>query len=189
MKRFLSLFLCLLMIFALCSCSKGKTYKAVITVENYGEIKLELDGKAAPITVENFVELAKSGFYDGLTFHRVVDNFMIQGGDPKFDCTGGSDKTIKGEFFQNGYKNPISHTRGVISMARGAYDNDSASSQFFICQTDCSASLDGMYAAFGKVTEGMEIVDKICKDCTTGNEIGLLPREDQPTITSIKIIE
>ena len=169
--------------------AKSKTYKAEIVVENYGTIKLELDGKAAPITVENFVKLAKSGFYDGLTFHRVVNNFMIQGGDPNFDCTGGLSETIKGEFFLNGYKNPISHTRGVISMARSGYSNDSASCQFFICQVDCSEYLDGMYAAFGKVTEGMDIVDQICQDCTTGDESGVLPREDQPTITSIKIIE
>ena len=189
MKKIICLLLAVLMVFSLCACSKGKTYKAVITVENYGEIKLELDGKAAPITVENFVNLAKSGFYDGLTFHRVVDNFMIQGGDPKFDCTGGSDKTIKGEFFLNGYKNPISHVRGVISMSRNGFSNDSASSQFFICQTDCRETLDGRYAAFGRVTEGMEIVDQICKDCTTGNKAGVLPKEDQPVITTIKILD
>ena len=125
-------------------------------------IVIELDTKAAPITCENFENLVKSGFYDGLTFHRVVDDFMAQGGDPLGTGMGGSDETIKGEFSGNGVENPLSHTRGVISMAR-SMDPDSASSQFFICYTDDCKFLDGQYAAFGKVTEGMEVVDDFLK--------------------------
>ena len=106
---------------------------------------------------QNFEDLVSEGFYDGLTFHRVVDGFMAQGGDPKGNGTGGSDKTIKGEFSSNGVENTLSHQRGVVSMAR-SQDNDSASSQFFICYADCSF-LDGSYAAFGEVTEGMDVVD------------------------------
>ena len=112
----------------------------------------------APLTCENFEKLVKDGFYDGLTFHRIVDDFMAQGGDPKGDGTGGSGHTIKGEFSQNGVDNKLSHTRGVVSMAR-SQSYDSASSQFFICYSDSCSFLDGQYAAFGKVTEGMEIVD------------------------------
>ena len=132
-----------------------------IQIKDYGTIKAELDADVAPISVSNFVSLAKSGFYDGLTFHRIISGFMIQGGDPKGDGTGGSDKNIKGEFSANGVENSISHVRGTISMAR-AREYDSASSQFFIVHQD-SVYLDGQYAAFGKVTEGMEIVDQICE--------------------------
>lgn len=132
---------------------------AVIEMENGGIIKIELYPDQAPITVNNFVLLVKQGFYNGLTFHRVIEGFMIQGGDPKGDGTGGSSVTIKGEFQENGVNNTISHTRGVISMARGR-SMDSASSQFFIMHGD-SAGLDGKYAAFGKVIEGMDVVDKI----------------------------
>ncbi len=113
----------------------------------------------APITCENFENLVSDGFYDGLTFHRVVEDFMAQGGDPSGNGTGGSEQTIKGEFAQNGVENPLSHTRGVVSMAR-SQSPDSASSQFFICYTDDCTFLDGQYAAFGKVTEGMEVVDR-----------------------------
>lgn len=163
-------------------------YNAVITVEGYGEIHLELDGDTAPITVANFVKLAESGFYDGLTFHRVVNNFMIQGGDPKANGTGGSGETIKGEFANNGIKNNISHKRGTISMARST-DMNSASSQFFIVQAD-STHLDGDYAAFGHVTEGMDIVDKIAQNTPVEDSYtGLVAKENQPRITSIKIIE
>ena len=130
-----------------------------IEMENGGLIKLELYPDVAPITVENFVSLAKEGFYDGLIFHRVINGFMIQGGDPDGNGTGGSGKNIKGEFAQNGVENNISHVRGVISMAR-AKPMDSASSQFFIVQSD-STYLDGSYAAFGRVTEGMDVVDEI----------------------------
>ena len=119
--------------------------------------------KYAPITCENFEKLVTDGFYDGLTFHRVVDDFMAQGGDPEGTGMGGSDKNIKGEFSNNGVKNDLSHKRGVISMARNGFDMDSASSQFFICYTDCSQWLDGDYAAFGEVTEGMEVVDDFLK--------------------------
>ena len=134
-------------------------YKVEINVKDYGTIYLTLDGEQAPITVKNFVKLAKEGFYDGLTFHRVIDGFMIQGGDPDGDGTGGSSETIKGEFSSNGVDNTIKHERGVISMARSQAP-DSASSQFFIVHKT-SAHLDGNYAAFGKVTKGMEVVDKI----------------------------
>ena len=132
-----------------------------IKVKGYGTITLLLDATTAPTTVENFLALARSGFYDGLTFHRVMEGFMIQGGDPKADGTGNSSKTIYGEFSANGYaKNDLSHKRGVISMAR-ATPNDSASCQFFICNADASRSLDGSYAAFGYVINGMNIVDAI----------------------------
>lgn len=160
---------------------------AEINIENYGVIKVELDADLAPISVTNFVDLAKSGFYDGLTFHRIIDSFMIQGGDPDGNGTGGSDKTIKGEFSANGVENNLSHTRGVISMAR-AQDNDSASSQFFIVHQDYP-SLDGNYAAFGMVLEGMEIVDKICSDAVVEDKNGTVLKENQPVIISIKIIE
>ena len=131
-------------------------------MENGKKIKIELYPDIAPISCENFEKLVKSGFYDGLTFHRVVDGFMAQGGDPLGTGMGGSDETIKGEFSGNGVENPLSHTRGVISMAR-SMDPDSASSQFFICYTDDCKFLDGQYAAFGKVTEGMEVVDDFLK--------------------------
>lgn len=162
-------------------------HTAEIVVKDYGTIKLELDADTAPITVTNFVNLANDGFYNGLTFHRIIDGFMIQGGDPLGNGTGGSDTNIKGEFEQNGVKNDISHVRGVISMAR-SQDNDSASSQFFIVQAD-STYLDGQYAAFGHVTEGMEVVDAICEKMT---ELGLsdsIPAENQPIIETITIIE
>lgn len=138
------------------STEKYGTHHAVITVKDYGVIKLELDGDTAPITVKNFVELAKSGFYDGLTFHRIISGFMIQGGDPDGNGSGGSGKEIKGEFSFNGVENNIKHKRGVISMARSK-SYDSASSQFFIMHRDAE-HLDGQYAAFGHVTEGMEVV-------------------------------
>ena len=130
-----------------------------IEMENGGVIKLELDASAAPITVANFEKLVKEGFYDGLIFHRVIAGFMIQGGDPTGTGMGGSEEEIKGEFAANGVNNPISHKRGVISMARTQIP-DSASSQFFICHADATF-LDGQYAAFGHVTEGIEVVDEI----------------------------
>ena len=131
----------------------------IIEMENGDVIKIELDPSAAPITVANFTELVKEGFYDGLIFHRIIRGFMIQGGDPTGTGMGGSKKNIKGEFAANGVKNPLKHTRGVISMAR-AMNPDSASSQFFIMHQD-APHLDGSYAAFGKVVEGMEAVDRI----------------------------
>ena len=130
-----------------------------ITMENGGVIKLELYPDKAPITVENFEKLVKDGFYDGLIFHRVIRGFMIQGGCPKGNGTGGPGWHIKGEFASNGVKNDLKHTRGVISMAR-AQDPDSAGSQFFIMHAD-APHLDGQYAAFGKVVEGMDVVDAI----------------------------
>ena len=166
---------------------KYGTHHAVITVESYGEIKVELDGDTAPITVKNFVELAKSGFYDGLTFHRIISGFMIQGGDPEGNGTGGSGTTIKGEFSANGVENNISHKRGVISMAR-ATPYDSASSQFFIMHKD-GAHLDGQYAAFGHVTEGMEVVDKIAENTPVTDNNGTVLRENQPIIKSVVITD
>ena len=144
---------------SLASCSKKSTYYVKLEIRDYGDIILELDRDNAPITVDNFVSLVKSGFYDGLTFHRVIEGFMIQGGDPNGNGTGDSGKEIKGEFSSNGHNNKISHTRGVISMARGN-DYDSASCQFFIVHAD-SLYLDGKYAAFGYVIEGMDVVDAI----------------------------
>lgn len=158
-----------------------------IEVENYGTMTLELDADVAPITVTNFVNLANEGFYDGLTFHRIIAGFMIQGGDPLGNGTGGSDQEIKGEFASNGVENPISHERGVISMAR-AKAPDSASSQFFICHQD-SDFLDGNYAAFGYVTEGIEIVDKICEDTPVIDNNGTVEPENQPVINTIKVID
>lgn len=163
-------------------------HHAEITVKDMGVIKLELDADAAPITVTNFVNLAKDGFYDGLTFHRVINGFMIQGGDPEGNGTGGSGKDIKGEFSaNNGYNNPILHTRGVISMARST-DPDSASSQFFIMHADAT-HLDGQYAAFGKVTEGMDIVDKIATETPVIDSNGTVPAGYKPIIKTIKITD
>ena len=159
----------------------------VIKVKDDGNIKVELDADTAPISVTNFVKLAKQGFYDGLTFHRIIDGFMIQGGDPNGDGTGGSDETIKGEFSENGVENNISHVRGTISMARSS-ENDSASSQFFIVQSD-STYLDGQYAGFGTVTSGMDIVDKICKDTPVTDTNGTVEKENQPVIDSIKVVD
>ena len=133
--------------------------KVELVIKNFGSIKLELFPSVAPITVENFLKLVGEGFYNGLTFHRVIKGFMIQGGCPLGNGTGGSKNKIKGEFFSNGVVNPLMHTRGVISMARSMM-NDSASSQFFIMHKD-SPHLDGSYAAFGVVTEGIEVVDKV----------------------------
>lgn len=165
------------------------TVKAVIDVAGYGKIYLELDADTAPITVDNFVKLANSGFYNGLTFHRIVKDFIIQGGDPEADGTGGSEDKIKGEFSQNGVNNNISHTRGTISMARRPDDPNSASSQFFIVQKDATY-LDGGYAAFGRVTEGMDIVDKIIEETPIADTAtGFVEKTRQPCITSIKITE
>ncbi|MBP1573435.1 MAG: peptidylprolyl isomerase [Oscillospiraceae bacterium] len=135
-----------------------------IEMENGKKIKLELYPESAPITVANFEKLVKKGFYDGLCFHRVINGFMIQGGDPLGNGTGGADEDIKGEFAANGVKNDIKHVRGVISMARSMMPN-SASSQFFIMHKD-APHLDGQYAAFGKVVEGIEVVDEIAEVAT-----------------------
>ncbi len=166
--------------------TKGK-HHAKIKVKNYGTIEVELDGDTAPITVANFIKLVNEKFYDGLTFHRIMSGFMIQGGDPLGNGTGGSDETIKGEFSSNGVENNISHKRGVISMARSS-DPDSASSQFFIMHQD-STYLDGEYAAFGKVTKGMKVVDKICEDATPTDGNGTIEKADQPVIESIRMVD
>ena len=147
--------------------------KAIIDIKDYGTIKVELNPNEAPITVENFVKLAKSGFYNGLTFHRVIKGFMIQGGCPKGNGTGGPGYNIKGEFSANGVPNSISHKRGVISMAR-AYDPNSAGSQFFIMHKD-GEFLDGQYAAFGETIEGIEVVDKVAAVRTSPNDKPLTP--------------
>lgn len=160
-------------------------HHATIEVKNYGTIKLELDANTAPITVANFAKLVNEGFYNGLTFHRIIDGFMIQGGDPLGNGTGGSSERIKGEFKLNGVNNNISHLRGVISMARSSAYN-SASSQFFIVHED-STFLDAQYAAFGKVTEGIEIVDKICEDTQVEDNNGTVLKENQPIIEKITI--
>ena len=155
--------------------------KVEMKIKDYGVIQLELDPNEAPITVENFLKLVNNGFYDGLTFHRIIKDFMIQGGDPLGTGRGGSDEQIKGEFSSNGVENNISHKRGVISMARSQFP-DSASSQFFICHQD-SEFLDGNYAAFGHVISGIEVVDKICDTVESSDEV---PKEEQPVIEYIK---
>ena len=162
-------------------------HHAEIDIADYGTVCVELDGDTAPVTVQNFMDLANSGFYDGLTFHRIIDGFMIQGGDPNGNGTGGSDETIVGEFAANGYENNIEHVKGVISMAR-AQDPDSASSQFFIMVAD-APHLDGQYAAFGHVTSGQDIVDKIAADAQPLDSNGTIAPEDQPVITAIRIID
>ena len=217
MKKKLTMVLAVLMVLALCACgnkaagSTGGTQAesataaqtaeqaaepdgtfqklrhAEITVKDYGTIKLELDEGTAPITVANFVQLAKDGFYNGLTFHRIMDGFMIQGGDPLGNGTGGSDEKIKGEFRQNSVDNPISHVKGVISMAR-SNQPDSASSQFFITVADATF-LDGAYAAFGRVTEGMEVAEKIAKDAKPIDNNGSVKPDEQPVIESIVITD
>lgn len=166
--------------------STGK-HHAEIVVKNYGTIALELDADVAPITVENFANLVNEGFYNGLTFHRIISGFMIQGGDPLGNGTGGSSKTIKGEFASNGVKNSISHVRGTISMARSSMPN-SASSQFFIVHQD-STFLDGQYAAFGTVTSGMDVVDKICEDTVVEDNNGTVAAKNQPIIEKITMID
>jgi len=146
-----------------------------ITMVSGGKIVVELDPEAAPISTANFLKLVDEGFYDGLTFHRIIPDFMIQGGDPLGTGTGGSDETIKGEFSANGWDNPISHKRGVISMAR-SQDPNSASSQFFITNAD-KDYLDGNYAAFGRVISGMEVVDEISAVPTDTND-----KPDSPVV-------
>ena len=158
-----------------------------ITVKDYGTIDIELDGDVAPISVQNFIDLANDGFYDGLTFHRIITGFMMQGGDPTGTGMGGSEDNIKGEFSANGVKNDLSHTRGAVSMARSS-DYDSASSQFFIVQQD-STYLDGQYACFGYVTNGMDVVDAICDNTPVTDDNGTVEAANQPVIESVKIID
>ena len=163
-------------------------YYADIAIKDYGTVSLELYPDKAPITVDNFVSLARSGFYDGLTFHRIMNGFMMQGGDPEGNGKGGSGTTIKGEFSANGVENDLSHVRGTVSMARSSGDMDSASSQFFIVQSD-SVYLDGQYAGFGKVTSGIDIVDRICAEAKPVDNNGTIPAAEQPVIESITIRE
>ena len=197
MKKIKKLLIITLILIEAVGCSKKENkmdnkylsgkINVLMQVKDYGDVKIELDADTAPITVTNFVKLVKNKFYDGLTFHRIMDGFMIQGGDPNGDGTGGSDETIKGEFEANGVKNNISHKRGVISMAR-SMNNDSASSQFFIVQQD-STFLDKQYAAFGHVTSGMDVVDKIAKDANPTDDNGTIPENEQPVINYIKVID
>ena len=197
MKKWMKVFFVLLTVVSLVGCSSSKTtektkktktlkgnYQVEIKIKDYGTIYAEIEADTAPITVTNFVNLCKNHFYDGLTFHRIIKDFMIQGGDPNGDGTGGSEETIKGEFSDNGVENPLKHTRGALSMAR-SQDNDSASSQFFIVQKTAS-HLDGQYAVFGYVYEGMDIVDKICDDVQVEDNNGTVAKENQPVIESIR---
>ena len=201
MKKILSLILILsltALLFCSCGSKKVSDYTAEIVIKDYGTITLHLDGDTAPITVGNFVKLAESGFYDGLTFHRIMEGFMMQGGDPLGNGTGGSEETIKGEFSYNGVENTISHKRGVISMARSGENPwygitaemayNSASSQFFIMHRD-APGLDGQYAAFGWVTSGIEIVDAICADAEPTDNNGTIPAAKQPVIETIRVTE
>ena len=159
-----------------------KDYYAEIEIEDYGTVTVFLDGHAAPKTVKNFVSLARSGYYEGTTFHRIIKDFMAQGG-----AGDGSAAKIKGEFKENGVNNPLKHERGTISMAR-ATDFNSGNSQFFICQTtEKCAHLDGSYAAFGHVTEGMEIVDAICDNAHPTDNNGTIPASEQPVIVRVTI--
>lgn len=191
----------LIILFIIISCalsSRGKEeneevelmsgkHNVVIDVRDFGIISLELDADIAPITVTNFIYLVNKNFYDGLTFHRIIENFMIQGGDPLGDGTGGSQTKIKGEFSSNGVENSISHVRGVISMAR-SNDMNSASSQFFIVHKD-SKFLDGDYAAFGHVTSGMEVVDKIAESVKPTDSNGTVISSNQPVIETIRVVD
>ena len=208
MRKLLSICLAALLVLSLAGCGKTSvvgitttskapaaneesqgvgTHHAEIEIQDYGTITVELDGDAAPITVQNFMDLANAGFYDGLTFHRIISGFMMQGGDPNGNGTGGSENTIKGEFSANGVENPLSHTRGAISMAR-AQAPDSASSQFFICHAD-STFLDGQYACFGYVTDGMDVVDAVCEAAQPTDDNGTIPADQQPVITAIRVID
>lgn len=196
MKKLLLGLLSLCLLLGLCACGDKKSADptgtwsklrhAEITVRGYGVIKLELDEGTAPITVANFIDLAQQGFYDGLTFHRIIDGFMIQGGAPN-ESSKITPKTIKGEFSINGVSNPIKHVTGVISMARAKGVN-SASSQFFIMVGD-APHLDGSYAAFGRVTEGLEIALKIAKDAKPIDDNGTIPADQQPVIEKIVITD
>ena len=204
MKKIVSLILVAALLASVCalgSCGKiSGLHYVEIMVKDYGLIKLELDADTAPITVKNFLKLVKSGFYDGLTFHRIMEGFMIQGGDPNGDGSGGS-KTIKGEFSSNGVENGISHRRGVISMARRGdgltYENgklvyktqyDSGSCQVFIMHED-NTNWDGLYAAFGWVIEGMDVVDAIATSVPVTDDNGTVKAGYAPVIEYIRIVD
>ena len=166
------------------SLGEGEDPIVVIRVRDVGDIYVKLDPQAAPVTVSNFLKLSDSGFYNGLAFHRIISGFMVQGGDPLGNGTGGSDETITGEFSRNGWDNPLKHTRGVISMARSS-DMNSASSQFFIMHAD-APHLDGAYAAFGQVLTGMDVVDAMCINAAVIDSNGTVSPQDQPVITQIR---
>ncbi len=166
---------------------ENKTYTAVIDLADYGTIKILLDQKSAPISAANFVELARDGFYNGLTFHRIMKGFMMQGGCPLGNGLGDPGYSIKGEFAANGVENNLKHTRGAVSMARSNAP-DSAGSQFFIVH-ETSDFLDGNYAVFGYVTEGLDIVDAVCNTAEPTDNNGTIPKTAQPVITSITILE
>lgn len=211
MRKITGILLAAMMLLSLAACGNGETensngsgtsdvqqndgetaevsglHHVEITVQDFGTISVELDADTAPITVANFLKLAEEGFYDGLTFHRIMSGFMIQGGDPNGDGYGGSDENIIGEFAANGIENNLSHTRGAISMARAKAYN-SASSQFFIVHED-SLFLDGEYACFGYVTDGIEVVDAICDAVTPIDSNGTVLAADQPVIESVKVID
>ena len=203
MKKYLSLLLSILLVIVIAACgnktssstasnngnggNKVNNPKIEISVKDYGKMQFELDPSEAPITVENFLKLVNDVFYNGLTFHRIISGFMIQGGDPLGTGYGGSDNNIKGEFASNGVNNSISHERGVISMARSG-NPDSASSQFFIMH-QTNPHLDGDYAAFGHIISGIEVVDKICADTPVQDGNGSVAKIDQPIIEYIKVIE
>lgn len=214
MKKFIKVVLLSVVALSLFACSGGganerassKKPKVEISVKDFGIMQAELEPEIAPITVENFLKLVNDGFYDGLTFHRVVKGFMIQGGDPTGNGDGGTGETIKGEFASNGVPNSIKHERGVLSMARWIDEPDSASSQFFILQQDAIRHnedgtpkkdengnpenfLDGDYAAFGRIIKGIEVVDKICDEVTDVDMVGGLDKVDQPVIEYIKEIK
>ncbi len=192
MKKIFTSILVLFSLLILSGCSNNekdieKNPLVTMEIEDYGTIKIELYPEYAPNTVANFVSLIENGFYDGLTFHRLVPGFVLQGGDPDGDGTGGPGYTIDGEFKANGYtKNTLSHDKGVISMAR-SMDYDSAGSQFFIVLDDSAkSSLDGMYAGFGRVTEGMEILEEIeANEKIADDATGAL--EENITITKVTV--
>lgn len=194
MKKMLLMMLCAML--SLLMCAVGAVAETAeypvtdyveIVVKDYGTITVELYGETAPVTVANFLKLTDEGFYDGLTFHRIISGFMIQGGDPTGTGMGGSEENIKGEFQANGVENPIVHTRGVLSMAR-SQKYDSASSQFFIMHAD-APHLDGQYAAFGCVISGIEVVDAICDATPVTDRNGSVAFDDQPVIESVRRVE
>ena len=186
-RRIIAFLVCLLMaapaVFAGAESAEAELPVVRISVEGYGDLYAELYPETAPKTVANFLALVDRGFYNGLTFHRIISGFMIQGGDPLGNGTGGSEETIPGEFSANGVENPLAHTRGVLSMARSS-DMNSASSQFFIMHQDAS-HLDGNYAAFGQVLAGMNIVDAICRDTPVTDNNGTVLSADQPVMREV----
>lgn len=198
MKKIIAILLSVVLLFSFAGCSDSGSGSAEhsyvkVTMETGDSFVIELMPEYAPETVENFIQLVESGFYDGLTFHRIYPGFMAQGGDPKGDGTGDSDRNIKGEFSANGFdKNTLSHDRGVVSMARGGNDMDSASCQFFICYSgDYKSSLDGQYAAFGKVIEGMETVDALaeCERVYSVTDRNFTTPVDPPVMEKVEVID